>query len=137
MENAERFLNDISNWYVRRNRRRFWKSENDSDKLSAYHALYYVLIRYIKVMAPIVPFITEKIYNNLSKGLGDKAEQSIHHEHFPAVDRNLYNTEIISESVNVWSRNTRNSINGWSMCICLNRNTVIPDMKKPVAVKIL
>ena len=97
MENAERFLNDISNWYVRRNRRRFWKSENDSDKLSAYHALYYVLIRYIKVMAPIVPFITEKIYNNLSKGLGGKAEQSIHHEYFPAVDRNLYNTEIISE----------------------------------------
>ena len=97
MENAERFLNDISNWYVRRNRRRFWKSENDSDKLSAYHALYYVLIRYIKVMAPIVPFTTEKIYNNLSKGLGSKAEQSIHHENFPDVDISLYNTKIINE----------------------------------------
>ena len=116
MDNAERFLNDISNWYVRRNRRRFWKSENDDNKNSAYQALYYVLIRYIKVIAPIVPFITEKIFQNLAKAQKNKKINSIHHETFPNVELNLYNKKIIKEINDVQSvvnlgRSARNKAN--------------------------
>src|SRR5581483_3920395 len=62
----ERFLNDdLSNWYVRRSRRRFWKSEEDADKASAYLTLYEVLVELAKLIAPIVPFLAEEIYQNL------------------------------------------------------------------------
>ena len=63
MKEASLLLDDLSNWYVRRNRRRFWKSENDADKLIAYDTLYSSLVTIIKVMAPIIPFLTEEIYN--------------------------------------------------------------------------
>lgn len=67
------FLDDASNWYVRRSRRRFWKSEDDSDKEMAYRTLHYVLVRLAYVMAPFTPFLTEELYHNLT---GD--EESIH-----------------------------------------------------------
>jgi len=67
---AEKFVDDkLSNWYVRRNRRRFWKSEQGSDKLAAYQTLYTVLLTLTKLCAPIIPFMTEKMYRNLA-GLG-------------------------------------------------------------------
>lgn len=59
------FLDDLNNWYIRRSRRRFWRSENDSDKLQAYNTLYRVLVTFVKLACPIVPFITETIYQNL------------------------------------------------------------------------
>ena len=59
------FIDDLNNWYIRRSRRRFWKSENDNDKKEAYDTLYRVLMTFVKTAAPIVPFITEEIYLNL------------------------------------------------------------------------
>ena len=59
------FIDDLNNWYIRRSRRRFWRSENDSDKKDAYNTLYRVLITFCKVAAPMIPFVTETIYQNL------------------------------------------------------------------------
>ena len=67
------FLDDASNWYVRRSRRRFWKSEDDTDKAEAYRTLHYVLVRLAYVLAPFTPFLAEELYHNLT---GD--EESIH-----------------------------------------------------------
>ncbi len=67
------FLDDASNWYVRRSRRRFWKSEDDSDKNDAYKTLHYVLVRLSYVLAPFTPFLAEELYHNLT---GDA--ESIH-----------------------------------------------------------
>ena len=65
-----RFIEDLTNWYIRRSRRRFWKSTNDGDKLCAYRTLRYVLVQLAKVAAPFTPFIAEEIYRNL-KGASD------------------------------------------------------------------
>ena len=67
------FLDDASNWYVRRSRRRFWKSEDDGDKNDAYRTLHYVLVRLSYILAPFTPFLAEELYHNLT---GDT--ESIH-----------------------------------------------------------
>lgn len=59
------FIDNLNNWYIRRSRRRFWKSETDADKISGYDVLYYILLNFSKISAPIVPFITEVMYQNL------------------------------------------------------------------------
>lgn len=59
------FIDDLNNWYIRRSRRRFWRSENDTDKKDAYNTLYRVLITFCKVASPMIPFVTEAIYQNL------------------------------------------------------------------------
>jgi isoleucyl-tRNA synthetase len=83
---AERFVDDkLSNWYVRRNRRRFWKSEKGTDKLAAYQTLYTVLTTLVKLCAPIVPFLTEKMYQNLKHA----AQASVHHCDYPVADEAL------------------------------------------------
>lgn len=61
-----KFIDDLSNWYVRRSRKRFWKSENDTDKNEAYATLHHVLVELSKMMAPICPFLAEEIYRNLA-----------------------------------------------------------------------
>ena len=61
-----KFIEDLTNWYIRRSRRRFWKSTNDGDKLAAYRTLRYVLVQLAKVAAPFTPFIAEEIYRNLA-----------------------------------------------------------------------
>ncbi len=73
----EQFVDNLSNWYVRRSRRRFWKAENDQDKNSAYQTLYHVLTTLVKVIAPFVPFVSEHMYRNL---VGKK---SVHMASFP------------------------------------------------------
>ncbi|HWY85689.1 MAG TPA: DUF5915 domain-containing protein, partial [Gemmataceae bacterium] len=87
---AEEFVDDkLSNWYVRRNRRRFWKSEQGTDKLAAYQTLYAVLVTLTKLCAPIIPFITETIYQNLvvSAGPGPAGvPASVHHCPFPEIN---------------------------------------------------
>ncbi len=85
---VERFLDDLSTWYVRRNRRRFWRgvSEGDMDKLAAYQTLYEVLTTLAKVVAPIIPFVTEEMYQNLVARRVSGAPASIHHCEFPRVD---------------------------------------------------
>ena len=75
-----KFIEDLTNWYIRRSRRRFWKSQNDGDKLCAYRTLRYVLVQLAKVAAPFTPFIAEEIYRNL-KGANDP--ESVHLCDFP------------------------------------------------------
>ena len=91
------FIDDLSNWYIRRNRRRFWKSENDNDKAAAYETLYYVLTTYIKLLAPFMPFTTEAIYQNLSKVDGGVSPISIHLANWPVADELLIDLKINHE----------------------------------------
>ena len=77
------FVEDLTNWYIRRSRRRFWKSQNDDDKMHAYRTLRYVLVQLSKVAAPFTPFISETIYRNL-KGRG--MPDSVHLCDFPTAD---------------------------------------------------
>jgi isoleucyl-tRNA synthetase len=85
------FLDDLSNWYVRRSRRRFWKSENDGDKSAAYHTLYYVLVEFAKILAPFSPFISEDIYRKLT------GEESVHLKDFPLHQPSLVNEKLEKE----------------------------------------
>ncbi len=77
------FIDNLTNWYIRRSRRRFWKSENDADKDLAYGTLYFVLVEFTKVMAPFLPFLSEEIYRNLVAGKIDGAPESVHLNRFP------------------------------------------------------
>jgi len=83
----EAFVLDLSTWYVRRSRRRFWKSESDGDKRSAYQTLYQVLVSLAQLLAPFMPFVSETIYQNLAGGKGGQPE-SVHLSDWPvpAVD---------------------------------------------------
>ena len=83
---AEAFLDDLSNWYVRRSRRRFWKSETDSDKKAAYATLHYVLVEFVKLLAPFIPFTTEAMYQNLVRSVDKNAPESVHHCLYPEAD---------------------------------------------------
>ncbi|MBR3222085.1 MAG: isoleucine--tRNA ligase [Kiritimatiellae bacterium] len=78
-----KFIEDLTNWYIRRSRRRFWKSTNDGDKLDAYRTLRYALVQLAKVAAPFTPFIAEEIYGNL-KGASDP--ESVHLCDFPSAN---------------------------------------------------
>ena len=69
------FIDDLTNWYIRRSRRRFWKSENDADKSEAYATLHYVLVSLARAAAPFIPFVTEEIYCNLRT---DAMPESVH-----------------------------------------------------------
>ncbi|ULQ59862.1 isoleucine--tRNA ligase [Brucepastera parasyntrophica] len=80
------FIDQLNNWYIRRSRRRFWKSENDGDKALAYDTLYYALKKLILIAAPFVPFITETIWQNL-KNDGDP--ESVHLADYPVYDESL------------------------------------------------
>jgi len=80
------FVDDLSNWYVRRSRRRFWKSENDADKLAAYQTLYEALVTLSKLLAPYTPFVAEEIYQNLVRGVDDTAAESVHLCGWPVAD---------------------------------------------------
>jgi isoleucyl-tRNA synthetase len=82
----EAFLDDLSNWYVRRSRRRFWKSETDADKSAAYATLYQVMVKYAKILAPFVPFTAEAIYQNLVRGIDSTSPASVHHCDWPYSD---------------------------------------------------
>ena len=80
------FLDELTNWYIRRSRRRFWKSDNDSDKYEAYQTLHFVLVTFCQVAAPFIPFITETIYRNLRT---ENMPESVHFCDYPAVDAAL------------------------------------------------
>ena len=83
---VEEFVDGLSNWYVRRSRRRFWKSESDTDKLSAYVTLYQCLVTLAKLMAPFTPFVAEEMYRNLVCPHYPNAPESVHLADFPTVD---------------------------------------------------
>lgn len=94
---GERFIDDLSNWYVRRSRRRFWKSENDKDKFGAYHTLYESLVTLIKLYAPVMPFITEEMYQNLVVAVDDSAPESIHLTEFPIANPDYIDEKLIEQ----------------------------------------
>ena len=95
MHKINRFIDDLSNWYVRRSRRRFWKSENDTDKWAAYHTLYQALLSLSKLIAPVTPFFTEAIYQNLVVALDPEAPQSIHLCRFPEVEERWLDEDLL------------------------------------------
>lgn len=89
MNHLERFNDEFSNWYLRRSRRRFWKSQADQDKDSAYQTLYDVLKTQILLLAPILPFLTDEMYQNLVQSVDAEAAESIHLEDYPQRDEAL------------------------------------------------
>ncbi len=93
----ETFLNDLTNWYVRRSRRRFWRSEPDADKENAYVTLYHVLTTLIKVLAPITPFVTEVMYENLVRNVDENAPESVHHCEYPLADASLIDEDLLTQ----------------------------------------
>ena len=97
----ESFVDELSNWYVRRSRRRFWKSENDADKLSAYTTLYQCLVTLSKLLAPFTPFLAEELYQNLVCSVFPEAPDSVHLTDFPEADRAKIDKQLAS--ANRWA----------------------------------
>jgi len=93
----EVFIDNLSNWYVRRNRRRFWKSENDADKLAAYTTLHQCLVTLSQLLAPFVPFIAEELYQNLFRSVSLEAKESVHLTDFPRADETKINDRLNSD----------------------------------------
>lgn len=97
-----KFMDNLTNWYIRRSRKRFWKSENDTDKLEAYETLYYVLVELTKVIAPVMPFISEHIFKELTQS------KSVHLEDFPnfkpeLIDEKLNkDTDLVQKIITLW-----------------------------------
>lgn len=78
------FIDDLTNWYIRRSRPRFWKSQDDADKAAAYATLYEVLTTFSRVLAPFMPFITETVHQKLVRSVDASAPESVHFTDFPA-----------------------------------------------------
>jgi isoleucyl-tRNA synthetase len=93
----EGFVDVLSNWYVRRSRRRFWKSENDADKLSAYTTLYQCLIALSKLLAPFIPFLAEELYQNLVGPVKNEPE-SVHLADFPVADATKIDKQLAADT---------------------------------------
>ena len=91
----EDLLDDLSNWFVRRSRRRFWKSEQDSDKDTAYATLWHVLVKMGRSLSPVLPFITEVMYQNLVRGVFEDAHESIHHTDWPLADLGVVDEKLV------------------------------------------
>ncbi|MCU0608347.1 MAG: isoleucine--tRNA ligase [Chitinispirillaceae bacterium] len=89
------FIDNLTNWYIRRSRRRFWRSENDADKEIAYGTLYHVLVEFVKLMAPFLPFLTEAIYRNLVPGKLAGAPESVHLTDYPEADADLISEDLV------------------------------------------
>ena len=91
----QEFIDQLSNWYVRRSRRRFWRSENDTDKLSGYITLHTCLVTLAKLMAPLAPFVAEEIYQNLVCAVEPNAPDSVHLAQYPTADQTLVDHELM------------------------------------------
>ena len=93
----EDFTDELSNWYVRRNRSRYWAQDLSDDKIGAYVTLYKVLTNLVKIASPFVPFMTEEIYQNLVVNLDKNAPESIHLCSWPEVNKKAINKELEKE----------------------------------------
>ncbi|HWG84927.1 MAG TPA: isoleucine--tRNA ligase, partial [Deinococcales bacterium] len=93
----EAFVDELSNWYVRRNRRRFWKSGDDADKLAAYATLRDALVTVAKLAAPFTPFLAEAIYQNLAAPAEREAAASVHLASFPQPDPTLADAALVRQ----------------------------------------
>ncbi|MCL2320842.1 MAG: isoleucine--tRNA ligase, partial [Oscillospiraceae bacterium] len=112
----DKFVDELSNWYVRRCRGRYWGSELTEDKIGAYTTLYRVLNTLCKISAPFVPFMTEEIYQNLVISLDEDANESIHLCTWPDVDDSLIDKELeenmdLAYSIVKLGRSARNAAN--------------------------
>ena len=91
------FVDQLSNWYLRRSRRRFWKSESDADKQSAYVTLYEALVTISKLLAPTMPFLAEELYQNLVRTMDETAPLSVHLVEWPAFDETMMDEKLNRE----------------------------------------
>ena len=112
----DEFVDDMSNWYVRRSRERFWAKGMEQDKINAYMTLYTALVEICKAAAPMIPFMTEEIYQNLVRSINTEAPESIHLCDFPAVndawiDKDLEKNMDEVLKIVVMGRACRNSAN--------------------------
>ena len=110
------FVDDMSNWYVRRSRERFWAKGMEQDKINAYMTLYTALVTVAKAAAPMIPFMTEDIYQNLVKSIDASAPESIHLCDFPEVHENWIDPKMEEDMADlleivVMGRATRNTAN--------------------------
>lgn len=90
----EKFVENLSAWYLRRSRRRFWKSESDTDKQAAYATLYTALVTMSKLIAPAMPFLADELYQNLVRTFDPSAPESIHLAVWPEVNTNLVDEKL-------------------------------------------
>jgi isoleucyl-tRNA synthetase len=107
-------IDQLSNWYVRRSRRRFWKSEMNLQKLSAYQTLYECLIKVVKLLSPFAPFISEEIYRNLNLETNLESYESVHLSEFPSItfiDKNLEEKMEVAQQVVYIARAMRAKLN--------------------------
>ena len=97
-ETLQDFLDDLSNWYLRRSRERIWASGLDTDKVAAYLTLYECLTTLITLMAPFTPFVTEELYQNLVKSVNEQAPMSVHLNDWPQVQENVIDQKLTDET---------------------------------------
>ena len=90
----QNFVDDLSNWYVRRSRERFWQSDMPQDKINAYMTLHTVLVTLAKVSAPFIPFMAEQVYQNLVKSVDDAAPISVHLCDYPVYDESMIDAQL-------------------------------------------
>jgi isoleucyl-tRNA synthetase len=113
------FVEDLSNWYVRRSRRRFWKSEDDADKLAAHQTLYTCLVTVAKLLAPFTPFMAEEMYQNLVCSWLPDEPESVHLALWPQADTSLVDEQLMADTrlvmrVASLGRNARWKAKRWS-----------------------
>ena len=94
------FVDNLSKWYVRRSRRRFWKSEDDIDKRVGYTTLYHCIKNLIKLIAPFTPFIAEALYQNLIRNTKPDMLESVHHDDWPTADLSKIDEDLM-ESMDI------------------------------------
>ena len=138
------FIDQINNWYIRRNRRRFWKSGNDNDKMEAYASLYYALKTFCKCAAPVIPFITETMYQNFKT---DTDKESVHLCDYPVYNEKMrdealeFRMATVQKAVSM-GRSLRNQFNlknrqPLASCQLVTRNAeeraVLSDMQDTIA----
>ena len=112
----QEFVDDLSNWYVRRSRERFWAKGMEQDKINAFMTLYTALVTVAKAAAPMIPFMTEQIYQNIVRKVDGNAPESVHLCDFPGVNESWIDTELESDmdevlKVVVMGRAARNAAN--------------------------
>lgn len=98
IKDFEVFVDDISNWYIRTNRRRFWKTEDEQDKMVAYYTLFFALNTCVRVMAPIIPFMTEHIWQELTRKVMPSSPISVHLSGWPTVMEGFEDDGIVEQT---------------------------------------
>lgn len=93
----ETFVNNLSTWYLRRSRRRFWKTESDADKNAAYATLYQALVAVSKLLAPTMPFLSDEMYQNLIRSNDENAKESVHLTSWPGFDQSMIDEKLNNE----------------------------------------